>query len=55
MMSSTVWAHQVLSPTTLYSIIGMVMCRCITRPVAVADRWPTALEPGCSRIVAQSC
>jgi hypothetical protein len=43
MMSSTVWARRVLSPATLHSVIGMVLCRCVTRPVAVANRWPTAL------------
>jgi hypothetical protein len=55
MMFSTAWAHRVLSPVTLNSIIGMVLCRCVTRPVAVADRWPTALASGYSRTVAQSC
>jgi hypothetical protein len=54
-MSSMAWAYQVLSPATLHSVIGTVMCRCITRPVAVADRWPTALMLGCSGPVAQSC
>jgi hypothetical protein len=52
MMSSMTWARQVLSHATLHSIIGTVLCRCVTRPVAVADRWPTALTPGCSRSVA---
>jgi hypothetical protein len=55
MMSSTVWARRVLSPATLHSAIGMVLCCCITRPLVVADRWPTALTPGCSLSVAQSC
>jgi hypothetical protein len=55
MMSSMMWAHRVLSFATLHSVIGTVLCRCVTRPVAVADRWPTALTPGCSRPVAQSC
>jgi hypothetical protein len=55
MMSSTAWAHRVLSAVTLNSIIGMVLCRCVTRPVAVADRWPAALASGYSHIVAQSC
>jgi hypothetical protein len=55
MMSSTAWAPRVLSPATLHSVIGMVLCRCVTRPVAVADRWPTALASGCSHTVAQSC
>jgi hypothetical protein len=31
------------------------LCGCVTRPVAVADRWPIALTPGCSCTVAQSC
>jgi hypothetical protein len=47
-------ARQILSPTTLHSVIGMMLCRCITRPVAVANRWPTTLTPGCSRHIAQS-
>jgi hypothetical protein len=55
MMSSTAWARQVLLPATLHSIIVTVLCRCITRPVAVGDRWPTTLMSGCSRPVAQSC
>jgi hypothetical protein len=55
MMSSTAWACWVLSRATLYSAIGMELCRCVTRPVAVADRWPMALAPGCSCPVAQSC
>jgi hypothetical protein len=41
MMSSTAWAHHVLSSVTLHSIIGTMLCRCVTRPIAVADRWPT--------------
>jgi hypothetical protein len=52
MMFSTAWARQVLSPATLHSVIGTVLCRCITRPVAVADRWLTALAPGCSHTIA---
>jgi hypothetical protein len=52
MMFLTAWACQVLSPAILHSVIGTVLCRCITRPVAVADRWPTALTPGCSHTVA---
>jgi hypothetical protein len=55
MMSSTAWVRRDLSPTTLHSVIGMVLCRCVTRPVAVADRWSTSLTPGCSSPVAQSC
>jgi hypothetical protein len=53
MMSSTVWAHWVLSPATQHSIIGAVLCHCVTRPIAVADRWPTTLTLGCSHPVAQ--
>jgi heme A synthase len=48
MMSFTTWAHRVLSPATLYSVIGLVLCRCVTRPATVADRRPTTLTPGCS-------
>jgi hypothetical protein len=55
MMSSTAWAHRVMSPTTLHSIIATVLCHCVTRPIAVADRWATALAPGCSHTIAQSC
>jgi heme A synthase len=55
MMSSTEWAHRILSPATLHSVIVTVLCRCVTRPVAVTDRWPTTLMLGCSRTVAQSC
>jgi hypothetical protein len=55
MMSSTMWARRVLSPATLHSIIDMVLCRCVTRSLVVADRWPTSLTPGCSSTVAQSC
>jgi hypothetical protein len=54
MMSSTAWARRVLSLATLHSVIGTVLCWCITRPVAVADRWPTTLTSGCSHPVAQS-
>jgi hypothetical protein len=54
-MSSTAWARRVLSPATLHSVIGTVLCRCVTRPVPVADGWLTALTSGCSRPVAQSC
>jgi heme A synthase len=54
-MSSMAWAHRVLSPVTLHLVIGTVLCRCVTRPVAVADSWPMALMPGCSCPVAQSC
>jgi hypothetical protein len=55
MMSSTTWARWVVLPATLHSVIITVLCRCVTRPIAVADRWPTALTLGCSRPVAQSC
>jgi hypothetical protein len=54
-MSSTAWAHRILSPATLHSVNVTVLYRCVTRPVAVADRWPTTLMSGCSRPVAQSC
>jgi hypothetical protein len=52
MMSSTAWERRVLSPGTQHSVNGAVLCRCVTRPLAVADRWPTALTPGCSCPVA---
>jgi hypothetical protein len=55
MMSSMAWARRVLSPATLHLVIGTVLCRCVTRPVVVADRWPTLLMLGCSSPVAQSC
>jgi hypothetical protein len=55
MMSSMAWAHRVLSPATQHSVIDAVLCHCVTRPVAVADWWPTALMSSCSRPVAQSC
>jgi hypothetical protein len=55
MMSSTAWARRVLSAATLHSVIVTMLCRCVTRPVAVADKWPTTLTPACSRPVAQSC
>jgi hypothetical protein len=48
-MSSTAWARRFLSPATLHPVISTVLYRCVTRPVAVADRWPTTLTPGCSR------
>jgi hypothetical protein len=54
-MSSMAWARRVLSSATLHSVNGIVLCHCVTRPIAVADRWPTTLAPGCSRPVAQSC
>jgi hypothetical protein len=52
MMSSTVWACLVSSPTTLHSVSGMTWCHCVTRPVAMPDRCPTMLELGCSHTVA---
>jgi hypothetical protein len=52
MMSLAAWARLVLSPVTLHSGSSTACCRCITRPVAVPDRWPTALASGCSRTVA---
>jgi hypothetical protein len=55
MMSSTVWASRVLSPAMLHSVFDTVLCRCATKPIAAADRWPTSLTPGCSSPVAQSC
>jgi hypothetical protein len=55
MMSSMAWARRVLLPTMLHLVIGTVLCRCVTRPVVVADRWPTLLTPGCSSPIAQSC
>jgi hypothetical protein len=53
-MSSTVWARRVLSSAALHSVIGTILCRCVTSPIAVADRWPTALTPGYSRTVAHN-
>jgi hypothetical protein len=55
MMSSLAWARQVLSPATLHSVFDTVLRHCATRPIVVADRWPTLLTPGCSSPVAQSC
>jgi hypothetical protein len=52
MMSSTAWSCLVLSSITLHSISGMAWCRCVIRPVAVPDRWPTVLTSGCSCTVA---
>jgi hypothetical protein len=52
MMSSTAWASRVLSSATLHSVFDMVLRRYVTRPVAMADRWPTSLTPGCSSPVA---
>jgi hypothetical protein len=55
MMSLMAWASRVLSPATLHSVFDTVLRRCVTRPIAVAGRWPTSLTPGCSSPVAQSC
>jgi hypothetical protein len=54
MMSSTACACLVLSSATLHSVSGTVQCHCITRPVAVPNRCPTALAlaPGCSGTIA---
>ena len=46
MISSKVWACQVLSPATLHSVSGMAWCCCITRHIAVPDKWPKVLAPG---------
>jgi hypothetical protein len=55
MMSSTMWAHRVLSPVTLHSVIGTMLCYCVTRLVVVADRWPTSLTLDYSSPVPYSC
>jgi hypothetical protein len=55
MISSTVWVRRVLSSVILHSIIGTMLYHCVTRPVAVADMWPTMLTPGYNRPVTQSC
>jgi hypothetical protein len=52
MMSSTAWACLVLSPATLHSVSGTARCRCVTRLIAVPDRWPTALALDCSCTIA---
>jgi hypothetical protein len=54
MMYSKAWASRVLSPATLHLVFDTVMCCCVTRPIAAADRWPTSLMLGCSSPVAQS-
>jgi hypothetical protein len=54
MMSSTAWVSRVLSTATLHSVFDTVLCRCVTRHIAAADRWPTSLTSGCSSPVAQS-
>jgi hypothetical protein len=54
MISLTAWASRVLSPATLHPVFNMVLRRCITRPIAAADRWPTSLMLGYSSPVAQS-
>jgi hypothetical protein len=48
MMSSMSRAYLVLSSATLHSVSGTTWCQCITRLVAVPDRWTTVLAPGCS-------
>jgi hypothetical protein len=48
MMSSMLRAYLVLSSATLHSVSGTTWWQCITRLVAVPDRWPTVLVPGCS-------
>jgi hypothetical protein len=53
-MISSMWASWVLSPATLHPVFDTVLRRCITRPIAAADRWSTSLMPGCSSHVAQS-
>jgi hypothetical protein len=55
MMSSTVWVSRVLSSVILHSVIGTMLYHCVTRLVAVADRWPTTLTPGYNCPVTQSC
>jgi hypothetical protein len=52
MMSSTAWACLVLLPATLRLVSGVAQCYCITRSIAVPDKWSTALTPCCSRTVA---
>jgi hypothetical protein len=52
MMSLAASARLVLSLVTLHSVSGTTRCCCVTRPIAVPDRWPMALALGCSRIVA---
>jgi hypothetical protein len=54
MMSSTAWVSWVLLSVMLHSIFDTVLCRCVTRPIAAADRWPTSLTPDCNSHVAQS-
>jgi hypothetical protein len=55
MMSSTTWASHVLSAVMLHLVFDTVLYRCVTRPIAAVDRWPTSLTPGCSSPVARSC
>jgi hypothetical protein len=43
-MSSTAWARRVLSPATLHSVIGTVLCRCVTRFIAVAHGADVGLQ-----------
>jgi hypothetical protein len=51
-MSSTAWARLVLSPTTLHSTSGAAPCCCVTRSIAVSNKWSMTLAPCCSRTVA---
>jgi hypothetical protein len=53
MMSSITWASRVLSSATLHLVFDTVLCCCVTRAMATADRWPTSQTPGCSSHVAQ--
>jgi hypothetical protein len=52
MMSSTAWASRVLSPATLHLVFEKVLCHCISRPIAAADRSLMSLTSGCSSPVA---
>jgi hypothetical protein len=54
MMSLTSWASRILSTVTLHSVFDTVLCRCVTRPIAAADKWPTPLTSGCSSPVAHN-
>jgi hypothetical protein len=51
MMSSTVWTCLVLLFATPHSVSGTAWYRCITRPVAMPDKWSTMLLPGYSHTV----
>jgi hypothetical protein len=52
MMSSTMWTCLLLSTVTLHSVSNTAWCRCVTKPIAVLDRWPTMLASGYSLTVA---